>query len=117
MTFYTVHRWADSDAAGSGVSGPPYSSGYTPEKFVNQSRLPLGGPTDGTKIYNKDNCPWTVNNCGPNDEPFSFHDGGVNVTMTDGSTHFLSDSIDGVTLRYLVTRAEQIQPKRMPIGD
>ncbi len=116
LTFYTVHRWADSDASGSGVSGPPYSAGIKPNGYVNQNKNPLGGPNNGsTTVFNEQNCPWQKNNCGPNDEPFAFHAGGVNLTLVDGSTHFLSESIDGVTLRYLVTRAEQIQPKKNPI--
>ncbi len=117
LTYYAVHRWADSDAAGSGVSGPPYSSGIVPTAFVNQSKTPLGGPNNGTGTFDKNNCPWTKNNCGPNDEPFSFHTGGVNLALSDGSTHFLSETIDGLTLRYLVTRAEQLMPKKNPLVD
>ena len=49
---------------------------------------------------------WNFNNEGLNDEPFSFHSGGCNCVMVDGSVHFLSDSLEPVTLRYLVTRAE-----------
>lgn len=116
LTFYSVHRWADSDAAGSGVSGPPYSSGFKANGYINQNKNPLGGPNNGdTAVFNEQNCPWVKNNCGLNDEPFAFHAGGVNLTLVDGSTHFLSESIDGPTLRYLITRAEQIQPKKSPI--
>ncbi len=117
LEFYAVHRWADSDAAGSGVSGPPHSSGILPNAYVNQSKTPLGGPNNGTTTFDKQNCPWTKNNCGLNDEPFSFHTGGVNLTLADGSTHFLSETIDGLTLRYLVTRAEQLQPRKNPLVD
>jgi prepilin-type N-terminal cleavage/methylation domain-containing protein len=83
-----VHRWADPDAVGSGVSGPPSitpsthvgtplvpptpdSTNTSPfQHYVNQSATPMGGPAD---------CPWTANNCGLNDEPFSFHPGGCNA--------------------------------------
>jgi hypothetical protein len=65
-------------------------------------------------VFDENNCPWFKNNCGPNDEPFSFHTGGVNLTLVDGSTHFLSETIDALTLRYLVTKAEQQQPKKVP---
>ena len=54
---------------------------------------PEGGPAE---------CRWSVNNCGPNDEPFSFHSGGVNATMGDGSVHFLADTIDGVIVKWMV---------------
>lgn len=114
LTYYSVHRWADPDAAGSGVSGPPYSTGIIPNAYVNQNKNPLGGPNNGTTTFNAQNCPWFKNNCGLNDEPFSFHNGGVNLTLVDGSTHFLSETIDGLTLRYLVTKAEQQQPKKVP---
>jgi prepilin-type N-terminal cleavage/methylation domain-containing protein/prepilin-type processing-associated H-X9-DG protein len=91
-----VWRWADQDAGGSGISGPP--SGRN--RFVSNNNTPVGGSTT--------TCLWSANNCGPNDEPFSFHSGGCNSVFVDGSVHFLSDNIDGATLRYLVTRAEGI---------
>ena len=53
-------------------------------------------------------CGWFWNNCGPNDELFSFHPGGCNVLLCDGGAHFLSDQIDPITLRYLCTRNEAI---------
>lgn len=78
-------RWTDPDNA-FGVS-------YTPNFHKN----PWGGPA---------NCPWIEMNCGPNDELFSFHPGGVNSVFCDGHVHFLTDSIDFKVLRALVTRAE-----------
>jgi prepilin-type processing-associated H-X9-DG protein len=77
-----------------GYSGP--SNAAAPGSKVarlNNYASPLGGPAE---------CPWAVNNCGPNDEPFSFHSGGVNTTMGDGSVRFLADSIDGVVVKWLV---------------
>ena len=53
----------------------------------------MGGPPE---------CQWSINNCGPNDEPFSFHVSGVNSCMGDGSVRFVSDDIDGVILKWLV---------------
>jgi prepilin-type N-terminal cleavage/methylation domain-containing protein/prepilin-type processing-associated H-X9-DG protein len=99
-----VWRWADLDAAGSGVSGQGTGDSQTDGsadrvKFINGSNQVVGGPTA---------CPWDTNNCGPNDEPFSWHPGGCNSVFCDGSVHFLSDNIDGRTLRYLVTRDEGI---------
>ena len=38
-------------------------------------------------------------------EAYSFHDGGANFAMADGSTHFISDSIDADTSVGLYTRA------------
>jgi prepilin-type processing-associated H-X9-DG protein len=45
------------------------------------------------------------------DAPGSYHSGGLNVALGDGSTHFLSNSIDPATARSMATRAggEQIQ--------
>ena len=53
-------------------------------------------------------CPWTCNNCGLNDEPFSFHPGGCNAVLCDGSVRFLAEGLDYKTLRCLVTRAEGV---------
>ncbi len=69
--------------------------------MINQNAYPLGGPQYGPGAGG-----WQYNNQGLNDEPFSFHPGGCNCVMVDGSVHFLSDSLDAITLRYLVTRAE-----------
>jgi len=93
--YRTVWRWADPDAVGSGVSG---NGG----KYINNNATPFGGPPT---------CRWSVNNCGPNDEPFSFHPGGCNAVLCDGSVRFLSDTISYAPMRYLVTRAEGV-----PVG-
>ncbi len=76
-------RWAEPDNA-FGVSQP-----------INNNLNPMGGPPT---------CPWSQNNCGPNDEVFGFHPGGVNVVYCDGHVDFLSDSLEPTTLRRLVTR-------------
>lgn len=68
-------------------------------KLINNNATPIGGPAS---------CPWTTNNCGPNDEMFSFHNSGCNVLMGDGSVKFISDSIDPLTLRRLCTPLEKI---------
>ncbi len=77
-------RWAEPDNA-SGVS-----------RKVNNNARPMGGPAS---------CPWNTHDCGPNNEIFSFHTGGANVVMMDGSVRFLKDSTDLVVLRGLITRA------------
>ena len=86
--------WADADAVSNGYSGP--SNTIAPGSRlarINNNSTPYGGPAE---------CRWSVNNCGPNDEPFSFHSGGVNATMGDGSVQFLADSIDGVVVKWMV---------------
>jgi prepilin-type N-terminal cleavage/methylation domain-containing protein/prepilin-type processing-associated H-X9-DG protein len=83
-------RWAEPDSA-FGVSGVPNNK-YRPDHELN---------------------PWTETgpfvaqgtNAGNNDELFSFHPGGCNVLMGDGSVRFLKDSVNPVTLRGLVTCA------------
>ena len=47
----------------------------------------------------------TLNNCGPNDEPFSFHTGGALAVFGDGHVAFIRDSIDMTAFRYLCTPA------------
>lgn len=79
-----LYRWAEPDCA-IGIS-----------KGINNSRSPFGGPAS---------CPWSANNCGPNEEIFSFHQGGAHVVFCDGHVAFLKESIDPRTLRKLVTRA------------
>jgi prepilin-type N-terminal cleavage/methylation domain-containing protein/prepilin-type processing-associated H-X9-DG protein len=116
QTNHAVWRWCDPDASGSGISGPfgPAAENTATAyngKYINQNAFPIGGAgtvgANGTTA-----CTWNANNCGANDEPFSFHTGGCNVVLLDGSVRFLSDTLDGVTLRRLVTRSEGI-----PAGD
>jgi prepilin-type processing-associated H-X9-DG protein len=109
--YRAVWRWADQDAVGSGVSGPP----NLVQKYINQNNSPYGGPPSSTCPAANTagaGCPWTCNNCGLNDEPWSFHPGGCNTVLCDGSVRFLSESLSYTVLRYLVTRSEGI-----PTGD
>lgn len=46
------------------------------------------------------------NNDGPNNGLFSPHTGGVQVVLADGSSRFLSDNIDMLTLRFLSSRKD-----------
>jgi prepilin-type N-terminal cleavage/methylation domain-containing protein/prepilin-type processing-associated H-X9-DG protein len=101
-------RWADPDANGSGISGPPglaapAAGTFYAGKIINQNNFPVGGYGTAT-----DNTSWSKNNVGNNDEPFSFHPGGCNTVLVDGSVRFLSEKLDSITLRRLVTRAEGI---------
>jgi prepilin-type processing-associated H-X9-DG protein len=89
-----VFAWADADAVANGFSGP--SNAAAPGSKLarlNNHATPTGGPAE---------CKWSTNNCGPNDEPFSFHTGGVNATMGDGSVRFLNESIDGVIVKWMI---------------
>jgi len=100
-TFRNAWRWAEPDT-GNGVSGPPGAKyGDAGLKVINQNAMPYGGP---------DSMPWTMNNSGPNDEPFSFHPGGCNTVFLDGHVIFMSDEISPVALRYLLTPREGIPP-------
>jgi prepilin-type processing-associated H-X9-DG protein len=95
-----LNRWAEPDQ-GNGISGAFNNTTGKLHGFINNNRSPMNGPPD---------CPWSTNNCGPNDEVFSFHPSGANVVFCDGSVRYLSESIAGPVLRFLVTRDEGIQP-------
>ncbi len=84
------NRWADPDN-GSGVSGPQ-NLGSGSNSIINNNPTPDGGPPG---------CPWNINNCGPNDEPFSQHTGGCHALFGDGSVHFISENINRHTIRRL----------------
>lgn len=83
-------RWGDADQ-GNGVSGPP-AGNFT---LINNNKTPRGGGAV---------CPWTQNNCGPNDEMFSFHDGGIQVVLCDGSVRFVSENVNVHVVRRLVDK-------------
>ena len=88
-----VFAWADADTVANGLSGP--SNAISPASRrakINNYKSPNGGPPE---------CRWSINNCGPNDEPFAFHTGGGNAVMGDGSVRFISDSIEAITLKWL----------------
>ena len=86
------YRWAEPDVA-NGVSGPSNSTG-SQVATVNNNATPNGGPST---------CPWGTNNCGPNDEPFGFHDGGVLAVFGDGHVGFIKNGTSFYVLRALFT--------------
>jgi len=89
------YRWAEPDNA-NGVSGPhkALSPGSTQARINNHAN-PRGGVGTG--------CTWDLNNCGPNDEPFSFHTGGAQAVWGDGHVQFIRDSITPQVLRAICT--------------
>jgi prepilin-type N-terminal cleavage/methylation domain-containing protein/prepilin-type processing-associated H-X9-DG protein len=76
-------RWAEPDNT-SGAS-----------KVMNNNSSPTGGPST---------CPWVYHDCGPNNEWFSFHSGGANACLADGSVRFFRDSMPLKTIYSLGTR-------------
>jgi prepilin-type N-terminal cleavage/methylation domain-containing protein/prepilin-type processing-associated H-X9-DG protein len=128
-----MNRWAEPDT-GSGVSGPSNNLNMTNPsasqslnnvyftQVINNNALPLGGPiisgmtTTGYPPPSASavppgtaHCPWTINNCGPNDEPFSFHGNGCNWVFGDGSVHYLAGNVDPVVCRFIVTPNEGLK--------
>lgn len=109
-----INRWADPEC-GNGVSGPPSSdpastwfiTGSTSYNgpFINQNSGNLGGniPGVGVSVASPagNGPPWSVNNCGPNDELYSPHAGGCYVAMCDGRVIFLRQDVGAAVLRYL----------------
>ena len=104
-----IARWAEPDNS-NGVSGPAKddagnaNSGTTAgvatlviSKWINQNNYPVStGPSAS-------GCTWATNNCGPNDEPFSFHTGVVGAVFGDGHVAFISDKVGFITLKALCT--------------
>jgi prepilin-type N-terminal cleavage/methylation domain-containing protein len=88
------YRWAEPDC-GNGVSGPHQDTANKKAR-INNNKNPYGGPTS---------CPWGLNNCGPNDEPFSFHPGGCLAVFGDGHVVFLRETISPQAIRALCTPA------------
>jgi prepilin-type N-terminal cleavage/methylation domain-containing protein/prepilin-type processing-associated H-X9-DG protein len=100
-----INRWAEPDQ-GNGVSGPPTSGTHQVQKglhpVINNSKDPWGGPLEPLDIA----CPWSYNNCGPNDEIFSYHPGGALVVFCDGHVAFLSENIRPQIMQRLVAIAD-----------
>jgi prepilin-type N-terminal cleavage/methylation domain-containing protein/prepilin-type processing-associated H-X9-DG protein len=91
-----MYAWADADCVTNGLSGPSNSTGSR-KAGINKYANPKGGPPE---------CLWSVNNCGPNDEPFSFHTGGANALYGDGSVKFLSDTVDPIVLKWTAAASD-----------
>ena len=91
-------RWGEQDV-GFGVSGDPNLNRTTTNfKIINNNNM--SPATDGVN-----GCWKFINNCGPNDELFSFHTSGCNVVFADGHVAFLRDSISPVVISSITSRA------------
>lgn len=81
-------RWADPGSA-FGTSGQPNNKGTPTNEGVP---WPTTTATAG-------------NQAGPNEEPYSYHPGGVNALFGDGSVRFIKDSVNLVAFRGILTLA------------
>jgi prepilin-type N-terminal cleavage/methylation domain-containing protein/prepilin-type processing-associated H-X9-DG protein len=79
-------RWADPGSA-FGTSGQPNNKGMPTNE---------GTPWPTTFVT-------AGNQAGANEEPYSFHPGGINALFGDGSVHFLKDSTNLSALRSLLS--------------
>ncbi len=79
-------RWADPGSA-FGTSGQPNNKGLPTNEGVP---WPTTVATAG-------------NQAGPNEEPYSFHPGGINALFGDGSVRFIKDSVNLVSFRSILT--------------
>jgi prepilin-type processing-associated H-X9-DG protein len=90
-------RWGEQDN-GYGVSGDPLLNTTTASfKIINNNNTDAS--SDGPS-----GCWRLKNNCGPNDEIFSFHPGGANVVFCDGHVQFISEGANPVVVASLVSR-------------
>ena len=88
-------RWAEP-ASAIGVSGA-INNKIRP--MFNSGAVFTGVPTN-TVTAGQTN---VVQDAGANDEIFSYHPGGANVLMADGSVKFLKETVNPVVIRSLVT--------------
>ena len=85
-------RWADPDS-GSAASGPPQNDPKSPYFAGGGFQILNNNRTSSYTSAPTGQCPWSANNCGPNEEPFSPHIGGVHAVFGDGSVRFLSENM------------------------
>jgi prepilin-type N-terminal cleavage/methylation domain-containing protein/prepilin-type processing-associated H-X9-DG protein len=78
--------WADPDSVSGSIDGAN----------------PTTGVINGSSAYAGGTC---IMNCNNDSEPYSFHSGGCNITMGDGSVRFLRSSLPAATFAALITSA------------
>jgi prepilin-type N-terminal cleavage/methylation domain-containing protein/prepilin-type processing-associated H-X9-DG protein len=102
-------RWAEP-SSGFAINGNPASwanqttgavNPGVPLVGINNNKSPVGGPPA---------CRWISNNCGPNEEVFSFHGPGANFLFMDGHVSWLDERTNIIVLRRLVTPFEGLNP-------
>jgi prepilin-type processing-associated H-X9-DG protein len=98
FTLRRFWRWAEQDS-GFGVSGDPLLNTKTTSFAIINNNFSSPG-TDGPN-----GCWKLTNNCGPNDEIFSFHTGGALAVFADGHVQFITNSINPVTAASIVSRS------------
>jgi prepilin-type N-terminal cleavage/methylation domain-containing protein/prepilin-type processing-associated H-X9-DG protein len=76
--------WADPDSCSGSVDGSHPTTGN-----INTGSVFAGGTC--------------IMNCNNDSEPFSFHTGGINVTMADGSVRFVRSTVPAATWAALIT--------------
>jgi prepilin-type N-terminal cleavage/methylation domain-containing protein/prepilin-type processing-associated H-X9-DG protein len=90
-------RWADPDTA-SGLK----------RKINNTQGGGMNFADPNVQVGDTTQCPgqsWTVHDCGPNNEAFSFHGGGAHMVFADGHVSFVKDSIPYPVVNALGTRS------------
>ena len=55
------------------------------------------------------------NQAGANEEPYSYHPGGVNALFGDGSVHFIKDTVNLVAFRSLLSLNRRETHLRRPV--
>jgi prepilin-type N-terminal cleavage/methylation domain-containing protein/prepilin-type processing-associated H-X9-DG protein len=89
-------RWADPDTT-SGISGK-VNNGSGASMTTTDPNI-----TDATnKCFGKN---WRAHDCGPNNEPFSFHGAGANFVFADGHVSFIRSSVTVNVLKGMATRS------------
>lgn len=89
LTAAAAWRWASPDIAAS------------PTRKINSGKN--GGYIAADPV---EGCTWSVGNCGPNGEIFSFHGSGAHAVFADGHVSYLRESTTKVVLRALITRSD-----------
>lgn len=80
-------------------SGPSNSFGFVPQKITLDANDPTGTgfPTTGVMTITENG--QAFNNTNEFARPYSFHPGGIQVLLADGSVHFLNESMDVATVQ------------------